>query len=90
MSATLVVRHRVKDYDAWLSVYKGLEPLRFQHGCIGDRVLCIPDDPNEVLVLHEFPSFEAARGFAFDPALGAGMKHGGVDGTPDIEIFTSV
>jgi hypothetical protein len=90
MSATLVVRHRVQDYDAWLSVYKELEPLRFEHGCIANRVLSIPDDNNEVLVIHEFPSVEAAHGFVSDPALGTGMKRAGVDGIPDIEIFTSV
>ena len=88
MSATLVVRHKVHDYTAWRAVYDDLEPLRVEHGCTGKRVLRLPDNGNDLLITHDFPTEEQASSFAHDPALGAGMARAGVDGAPQIEIFT--
>jgi len=90
MSATLVVRHSVNDYAAWHAVYEELEPLRQQHGCTDKRVLVSPEDGNDILITHDFPSVEAAGAFAHDPGLRAGMERAGVAGAPRIEIFTSV
>lgn len=90
MSAILVVRHHVRDYAAWRKVYDELEPLRAQHGCTAQRVMQLPDDGNELLVTHEFPTAEQAGSFAHDPGLREGMGQAGVDGAPRIEIFTDV
>jgi len=90
MSATLLVRHPVTDYAAWRAVYDELEPLRVQHGCTGKQVLASPDNANDLLVTHEFPSVEQASAFAHDPALKSGMDRAGVAGAPRIEIFASV
>ena len=90
MSATLTVRHNVRNYAAWRKVYDGLEPLRTQHGCTAQRVMRLPDDDNALFVTHEFPTAEQAGGFAHDPALRAGMQAAGVEGAPQIEIFTDV
>jgi hypothetical protein len=88
MSATLVVRHKVSDYASWRAVYDELEPVRVQHGCTAKRVWQLPDDKNDVLLTHDFPSVEDAAAFAQDPALAAGMQRAGVAGPPSIEIFT--
>ena len=88
MSATLTVRHNVRNYTAWRKVYDGLEPLRAQHGCTAQRVMRLPDDGNALFVTHEFPTAEQAGGFAHDPALRAGMEQSGVEGAPRIEIYT--
>lgn len=90
MSATLVVRHSVQDYAAWRKVYDELEPLRAQHGCIGKRVMRLPEDGNDLLITHDFPTAGQAGEFAHDPALKAGMERAGVAGPPRIEIFTDV
>ena len=90
MSATLVVRHTVNDYATWRPVYDELESLRVQHGCTDKRVLVSPDDANDILITHEFPTVDAAGAFAHDPGLKAGMERAGVAGAPRIEIFTSV
>jgi len=90
MSATLVVRHTVSDYAIWRPVYDGLESLRQQHGCTDQRVHAAPDNGNDLLITHDFPSVEQASAFAHDPALRAGMESSGVQGAPRIEIFTSV
>ena len=90
MSATLAIRHHVRDYAAWRKVYDELEPLRAQHGCIAQRVMRLPEDGNELFVTHDFPTAEQAGSFAHDPALRAGMEAAGVEGAPRIEIFTDV
>jgi hypothetical protein len=90
MTATLVVRHTVNDFDAWHVVYDELESLRAEHGCTGKRVFQAPEGANDVLVTHDFPSVEQAGAFAHDPALRAGMERAGVAGAPRIEIFEVV
>src|SRR6516165_2499998 len=90
MSATLAIRHHVRDYAAWRKVYDEVEPLRAQHGCIAQRVMRLPDDGNELLVTHDFASAEQAGSFAHDPALQEAMGRSGVEGAPRIEIFTDV
>ena len=90
MSATLTVRHNVRDYAAWRKVYDDLKPLRAQHGCTAQRVMRLPEDGNDLFLTHEFPTAEQAGSFAHDPALRAGMEAAGVEGAPQIEIFTDV
>jgi len=90
MSATLTVRHNVRDYAAWRKVFDDLGPLRAQHGCTGQRVMRLPDDGTDLFIIHDFPSAQRAAGFAHDPALRAGMDQAGVQGAPQIEIFTDV
>ncbi len=87
MSATLIVRHPVQDFDAWKVVYNEVGTLRDQHGCTGERVLQLPTDANDVVAIHEFPSVGQAEAFASDPALKAAMERSGVAGAPRIEIF---
>ncbi len=89
MSATLFVRHNVADYAAWRTVYDEVDALRVSHGCTGQRVLQLPGDPNDVMVIHEFPTVDQARGFTDDPALKEAMGRGGVTSPPRIEIFES-
>ncbi len=89
MSATLIVRHPVKDFDAWKVVYDEVGTLRDQHGCTYERVLRLPSDGNDVVAIHDFPTVEQAEAFAADPALKAAMERSGVAGAPRIEIFAS-
>jgi hypothetical protein len=90
MSATLVIRHHVRDYAAWRKVYDEAEPLRVQYGCTAKRVMRLPDDGNELFVTHDFLTVEQAGSFAHDPALREAMARAGVEGAPQIEIFTDV
>ena len=50
----------------------------------------LPDDGNDLFLTHEFPTAEQAGSFAHDPALRTGMGAVGVEGAPQIEIFTDV
>jgi hypothetical protein len=47
-----------------------------------------PGDKNDVLVIHRFPTVQAAQAFAGSEDLKAAMGRGGVAGAPRIDIVT--
>ena len=85
--ATMVIRHPVADYGSWRAVYDEVAPLRDRHGCTAERVLRDADDPETVLVLHDFPTLDGARSFSADPGLKAAMQRAGVAGPPRTEFY---
>lgn len=88
--ALSIVRHPVSDYDKWRTVYQEVQPLRDQHGVSDADVLRDPGDPNNVTVLHWFPSLDQAQAFVGDPELKDAMARAGVSGPPRIEIVVEV
>jgi heme-degrading monooxygenase HmoA len=85
--ATVAVRNRVADFDAWKIGYDEHGAVRKEHGSTGATVLRDASDPNEVLVLTYWPSLENARAFANDPSLREAMEKSGVIGAPRIEFY---
>jgi len=81
-----IVKHPVNDYAAWRTVYEQVQPLRDKHGVSAADVLQDPADPNQVTVLHWFPSVAQAEAFASDPGLKDAMASAGVTAPPRIEI----
>ena len=86
----LVIRHDIADYPTWRAAYDGAQPVRDKHGITGARVFHAPADPNNITVLHETASLEAAQAFLDDPDLHAAMASGGVAGAPRIEVVDEV
>jgi hypothetical protein len=84
--ATLIVRHQVKDYAAWRSVYESVDDLRKQHGSTASEVLVDPTSKQDIFVLQRFPTLEQAQAFAGSGELREAMGRAGVAGTPRIEI----
>ena len=84
---TLVVHHRVRDYDAWKLVFDEHESVRRSHGETEHRVYRDMHDANRVIVHNDFPSEEAARGFMEDPSLAEAMERAGVEGEPGISFI---
>ena len=81
---TLVVHHRVRDYDAWKPVFDEHEGVRRSHGEIEHRIYRDIHDPNRVVVHNDFPSEDAAKAFMEDPSLKEAMERAGVEGEPGI------
>ena len=81
---TLIMRERVRDYDAWKSVFDGGEPHRAKHGCSGHVIYRSDDDGNDLTVHLRFPSPEAGDTFLADPELAANMKRAGVETQPTV------
>ena len=70
-SAFLVTRIHVDDYDTWKPMFDKDEPGA-RHTAKGHRVLRSLDDPNEVFLLVEFASSDAANA-AREKLLAAGV-----------------
>jgi hypothetical protein len=82
MSATLIARQKVSDYEPWRKLYNDAEPIRARHGCTGESVLRSPKDHDLVFVTHHFPTVEQTEAFAADPELHVAMARAGVIGIP--------
>ena len=78
----LIMREKVRDYDAWKSVFDGGEPLRAEHGCSGHVIDRSDDDGNDLTVHLLFPTREAGEALRADPKLAANMERAGVETRP--------
>ena len=79
-----VFSHPVKDFAAWKLVYDSAQPIREKAGVTGAEVFQDPADPTKVVIIHRFPSIEAAQGFLANPALKEAMMNGGVTAPPSV------
>jgi quinol monooxygenase YgiN len=85
--AAVVIRHRVKDFDAWKQVYEEHGVARKENGCTGDSIMRDEADPNEVLVTTYWPASPNVHAFVDDPSLKDAMGRAGVIGAPRIEFY---
>ena len=76
---TLLIRHKVGDYEAWKQVYDSVGEMQRDGGVRSERVWRSADDPNMVVVEHDFDSREAAKEFMDRSDLREVMARGGVD-----------
>lgn len=76
---TAIVLHRVADYDSWRPVYDSLGRARSAAGVTDQHVLRSQDDPNLVIVRHDFADRAAAEAFFGSAELEQGMAEAGVD-----------
>jgi heme-degrading monooxygenase HmoA len=87
----ILVRHRVRDFASWKPVFDEQGGIvRTKHGATGHRLYRSLDDPNDVVVLVEFPSEERAGSFLADPALKEEMEQAGVQGEPTVILCEEV
>jgi quinol monooxygenase YgiN len=76
---TAIALHRVADYDTWRPVYDSLEDVRVAAGVTHQEVLRSQDDPNLLIIRHDFADRAAADSFFASPELEQGMTEAGVD-----------
>jgi len=84
--ATLFVRHSVSDYEAWRKVYDEFFEARKGAGVTGEAVYRSVDDPNEVTLVLDFQTIEAAHAFPNDQKLEAAYRQAGSLGAPAIWV----
>ena len=82
--ATIIVRHKVKDYASWKAGYDDHGPARRAAGCQGTVVYRSADDPNQVVIVLEWDSLENAQKFAGSDELREKMQEVGVADQPDM------
>lgn len=86
MAVQVVVSHHVKDFEAWLAVFKEHAAVRREHGAAGHTLYRSVDDPGKVIIVNEFRDDAGARAFLADPSLAEAMKRAGVDAAPEIHV----
>ena len=82
--ATLFVRHKVDDYGKWKRGYDEFASLRKEGGVTGASVHRDANDPDFVIVTHQFKDVNAAMAFAGSEELKSAMMKAGVAGPPEI------
>lgn len=82
--AYMMVKHSVKDYGAWKTVFDGDAKRRSAAGSRGSQLFRDAKDPNSISILMEFGTEEQARKLAVDPAMKEAMERAGVVGQPEI------
>lgn len=77
----MLCRNRVKDFEAWQSVFSRHTEAHAKAGLTLVRIWRALEDPNNVFFLFEMASRKKAEGFIRDPeAAKAGQASGVLDG----------
>ncbi len=83
---SLIVKHKVADYDRWHNVFTSLDAERTAQGCTAARVSRFVDDPSIVVVTQDWPTVDAAKAYAASPRLREAMSTAGVLEKPVIYL----
>jgi hypothetical protein len=81
---TMFVRHQVSDYAAWRQAYDDFDAARRDMGVTAHAVYQADGDPNDLTIVHDFASVDAARQFAESEDLRNAMQRAGVLSKPTI------
>ncbi|MBS1253058.1 MAG: hypothetical protein MAG451_02103 [Anaerolineales bacterium] len=82
--ATMFVRHKVSDYGNWKRAYDEFASVRKEKGVTGASVHRDANDPDAMIVTHQFKDMNAAMAFADSEELKSAMANAGVSGPPEI------
>ena len=82
------VHHKVTDYATWRKTYDAFDATRKKLGVTAQAVYRMADDPNDVIVTHDFTTLARAKAFASSPELKQAMEKSGVAGPPTIWFTT--
>ncbi|MGD8403095.1 MAG: hypothetical protein PVJ21_05505 [Anaerolineales bacterium] len=85
--AKLLVHHKVQDYSAWRKVFDEDNQRREEYGSTGVQVLKSASDPNDLTVIMDYPSVDAAKAFATSDDLKEKMKGAGVISQPEMTFL---
>jgi hypothetical protein len=86
MAASLIVRHRVANFDEWKKVFDSMHDVRKAHGWLSATVLRDATDPNMVTVVNRVTDLDGAKRYGGSGELRAGMQKAGVLGAPEIHF----
>jgi hypothetical protein len=86
MAVQVIVKHHVKDYDAWKPLFDEHGSVRRANGATGHALYRGVEDPNQLVIVNSFATLEGARAFMTDPGLKDVMDKAGVDSAPDITV----
>jgi quinol monooxygenase YgiN len=79
----MFAKHQVEDYNNWKKVYDDIAPFRKESGVTAASVHHDSNDPNIVIITHQFRDINAAKRFADSEDLKSAMKKAGVNSQPE-------
>jgi hypothetical protein len=82
--ASVFVRHRVRDYAAWKTVFDEHESARKEYGMTGHSLHRDASDPNMLMIAIRVNDIARAQEFAQSDTLREAMMRAGVEGMPEI------
>jgi len=89
---TLLARHKIEDFDKWMALYEAQRGELAALGVTREAGLRAVADGNDIVVLHEFGTREAAEGFltmAQQADMQEMLKAAGIVGPVTFEIFAN-
>jgi quinol monooxygenase YgiN len=86
----LRIKHKVRDYDSWKTVFDDFRETRKKGGEKSYRICHTENDPNELDVIFEWDNVENARSFVNSPELKNAMEKAGVVEDPEISFLKEV
>ena len=84
----MIVKHKVTDFDKFLSSYEAHDSLRLANGIHSYVIGRGASDPNTILVATKIDDLEKAKAFSKSADLKQAMQKAGVTGKPDIRFTT--
>ena len=88
--ATMLVKHRVANFDKWKKVFDRLEGLREKHGFVAHSVHRDATDPNVVVIVNHVKEMTEAKNYGSSHELHDAMAEAGVQGPPEITFLNDV
>ena len=79
----VLIRLTLEDYAKWRAVFDEVAKLRESNGSQGGTLYRSADNPNEVVILWNWPT-AGARAYFQSDALRQAMQRAGVQGRPEI------
>jgi heme-degrading monooxygenase HmoA len=84
------IRHEVKDYDKWKSVFDENRVFRTAGGEKGGRLFHNIDDSSETFIIFKWDTLENDRKFTESDDLKKAMQKAGVAEKPDIYFLEEI
>ncbi len=84
---SVLVGHRVADFDAWKAAFDAHTPARKEATCLGHYLKRGVDDPNVVYIYCLATDVDKLRAFLDSADLAEVMRNAGVEGTPEITVM---
>jgi hypothetical protein len=87
---TVLIHHKVSDFNHFKPVFDSSFQFRHSVGEEGYKMFRSLHDPNDVTVMLNFPTPEAAQKFVASDTLRSRMKEAGVVGEPNVQMLSEV
>ena len=84
--ATMIVKHRVANFEAWKTIFDEMKSIRAKHGWISTRVLRDATDPNLVTIINHARDLDGIKRYGASAELREAMARAGVQGPPELSF----